>query len=113
MKTTNRIAIALLAGVFALAGCGKSSKPQPSAAVAVTDMGKLQQAFPSPSAEVQASLNKVRFAVRYRQYEIVLTELDKLAKDASLTEPQKKAVNDKLEQVKQAVSAAAATKPAQ
>jgi hypothetical protein len=111
MKTTNRIAMVLLAGVCILAGCGKSSKPQPSAVVAVMDMRKLQQAFPSPSAEVQGSLDKVRMGVRYRQFEIVLTELDKLGNDASLTESQKKAVNEKIEQVKQGISAAA--KPSQ
>jgi hypothetical protein len=112
-KMTNCLPILLLAGVFALAGCGKSSKPQPSADAAVMDMRQLQQAFPSPSNEVQSSLDKVRMAIRYRQVEVVLAELDKLANNASLTEPQKKAVNDKIEQVKQAISAAAAAKPAQ
>jgi hypothetical protein len=39
-------------------------------------------------------------------------ELDKLAHSANLTEQQKKAVDDKVEQVKRAIAAAAAKPPA-
>ena len=110
MKMTNYLLVILMAGAFTLAGCGKSSKPPPAAAAGLMNMGNLQQAFPSPSAEIQNSLHRISMGARYRQFEVVLAELDKLANDASLTEPQKKAVNEKIEQVKQAMSAAA--KPA-
>jgi hypothetical protein len=71
------------------------------------DMAPLQQAFPSPAPEVQASLEKFRMAIRYGQFEPALVELDKLAQLPDLTEAQKKAVNDKIEQVKQRLSSAA------
>lgn len=95
----------LMAGMLALAGCGKSDQPPPSAAPPVADVAKLLEAFPSPSPEVQGSLNKVRFAVRYRQFDVALIELDKVAQIPDLTDAQKKAVDDKVEQVKKAIDA--------
>jgi hypothetical protein len=49
--------------------------------------------------------------VRYGTYPDALAALDKLASDPSLTEPQKKAVSDLIEGVKQTL-AKAATAPA-
>lgn len=112
MKTTNYLFVILMAALFALAGCGKSGNPQPPAAATLMDISKLQQAFPSPTPEVQTSLDKFRLAMRYRQFDIALAELDKLANTAGITDEQKKAVTDKIDQVKQAVSAATA-KPSQ
>ena len=92
-----------MAGMLALAGCGKPKQPPPPPVPPVADVGKLFEAFPSPSAEVQGSLDKVRFAVRYRQLDVALAELDKLAQIPDLTDAQKKAVSDKIEQVKRAI----------
>jgi len=100
-----------MAGMLALAGCGKSDQPPPPAAPPVADVAKLLEAFPSPSPEVQGSLNKVRFAVRYRQYEVAAVELEKLAQIPDLSDAQKKVINDKAEQVKQAIEAASAKPP--
>jgi len=102
----------LAAALLATAGCGKASKPQPTAATALMDMGKLQETFQPPSPEFQNSLTKLRFAIRYGQFDAALAELDKLAHSASLTEPQKKAVDDKVEQVKQAIASTAPKPPA-
>jgi hypothetical protein len=95
-----------MAGGLALAGCGKSSKetaapPQPG----VVDLGPLQNAFPDPTPEVKGSLDKLRFAARYGQFEAELVELDKLIGIPNLTEPQKKVINDIIEQVKAALQA--------
>jgi hypothetical protein len=76
------------------------------------DMGKLQETFQPPSPEFQSSLTKLRFAIRYGQLDTALAELDKLAHSPNLTEQQKKAVDDKVEQVKRAIAAAAAKPPA-
>jgi hypothetical protein len=111
MKMTNYLFMILAASVLALAGCGKSSEPQPSATAGAIDIGKLQQAFPTASPEVQNGFDKIRFAVRYRQLPLALAELDKIARMPGLTDAQKKAVNDLIEQVKQTMNAAAA-KPA-
>jgi hypothetical protein len=106
MKTTQYLLIVLMAGGLALAGCGKSSTekappPQPG----VVDLGPLQNAFPDATPEVKASLDKLRFSARYGQLENELMELDKLAGLPNLTEPQKKAINDVIEQVKAAIQA--------
>jgi hypothetical protein len=111
MKTTTYLLMVLMAGMLALAGCGKPKQPPPPPVPPVADVGKLFEAFPSPSAEVQGSLGKVRFAVRYRQLDVALVELDKLAQIPDLTDAQKKAVSDKIEQVKRAIDEVLAKPP--
>jgi hypothetical protein len=106
MKTTRYLFIVLMAGTLALVGCGKSTKEtaaprQPG----VVDLGPLQTAFPDAAGDTKASLDKLRFAARYGQLEAELVELDKLIAVPNLTDPQKKAVNDVIEQVKVAIQA--------
>jgi hypothetical protein len=113
MKMTHYLFIVLMAGTLALVGCGKSSKEtaaprQPG----VVDLSALQTAFPDPNPDVKASLDKLRFSARYGQLEAELVELDKFISIPNLTEPQKKAVNDVIEQVKAAIQARPAA-PAQ
>ena len=104
MKTNIYLVMILTAGVLALMGCGKSGDAKPGAVPpGVVDLGSLQQAFPEPTPEVTTTLNKLRFSVRYRQLQPALVELEKLSKLPNLTEPQKKAVNDVIEQVKVAI----------
>jgi hypothetical protein len=104
MKTTQYLLIVLMAGVLALAGCGKSDKQTPPPRQpGVVDLGPLQNAFPDPSPDVKGSLDKLRFAARYGQFEAELVELDKLIAIPNLTEPQKKVINDIIEQVKVAI----------
>ncbi len=115
MRTTLCIATVLLVGMLALVGCGKSEKPKPSATVTLMDMTPVLQTFPTPTPEVQGHLNRARMALRYRQFDSALDELGKLAQTPNLTEPQKKALDDKIAQIKQAATTAAAeaAKPAQ
>ena len=113
MKMTHYLFIVLMAGTLALVGCGKSSKETPPPRQpGVVDLSALQTAFPDPSADVKGSLDKLRFAARYGQLEAELVELDKLIAIPNLTEPQKKAVNDIIEQVQAAIQARPAA-PAQ
>jgi uncharacterized membrane-anchored protein len=113
MKMTHYLFIVLMAGTLALAGCGKSSKETPAPRQpGVVDLGPLQQAFPDATPDVKGSLDKLRFSARYGQLEAELVELDKLIAIPNLTEPQKKAVNDVIEQVKAAIQARPAA-PAQ
>jgi hypothetical protein len=107
MKITNYLVIVLMAGVLALAGCGKSNKQaaQTQHTPGVVDLNGLQQAFPDASPEVHAVLDKVRFSSRYGQHEASLVELDKLSAMPNLTDAQKKAVADVIEQVKAAIQA--------
>lgn len=95
-----------MAGVLALAGCGKSSKPaRPARPPGVVDLGALQRAFPAPTPDIRRSLDKLRFSIRYRQLDAALAELDNLAYIPNLTDPQKKAINDLSEQVEEAIKA--------
>jgi len=106
MKMTHYLFIVLMAGTIALAGCGKSSKETAAPSQpGVVDLGALQNAFPDATPEVKSCLDKLRFAARYGQFEAELVELDKLIGMPNLTEPQKKAVNDVIEQVKAALQA--------
>jgi hypothetical protein len=114
MKTTHWISGALAAGLLAVAGCGQSQKaPQPSIINGVkVDLPKFRQAFETASPDLQSSLTKVTMAFRYGQYSEAVAELEKVASNASLTEPQKKATAELLAQLKQLASQAPA-KPAQ
>jgi hypothetical protein len=105
MKTTNYLLVILMAGVLALAGCGKSGKPATLVRTpGVVDLSDLQKAFPAPTPEISSSLDKLRFALRYRQYDVSLVELEKLTRIPNPTDAQKKAVDDVIEQVKQAIA---------
>ena len=105
MKMTNYLIIILTAGVLALTGCGKSGdKSVPPPPAGVVDFSALQTAFPAPTPEITASLQKLRFSARYRQFDATMVELEKLSQAPELTDAQKKAVNDAMEQVKVAVS---------
>ena len=93
---------------MAFAGCGKSGKGNTQAGAAGMDVMKFREAFPSPTPEQQQNIIKVTQNVRYRLFPDALEALDKLNADASLTEAQKKAVNDMLEGIKQAMTNAPA-----
>ena len=112
MKITNYLLIVLTASVLALVGCGKSAdKNPPPRQPGVVDLTELQKAFPTPTPEIQASMDKIRFALRYRSFPAGLAELETLAKIATLTEPQKKAVADAIEQFKVAIQTTPAAPP--
>jgi hypothetical protein len=112
MKATNYLFIILTVGVLALVGCGKSDKEaKPTRRPGVVDLSQVQQAFPNPTPEVNASLEKVRFACRYRTFDPALPELDKLLHMPNLTDPQKKALDDVLEQIKTAMNMGAGEPP--
>lgn len=106
MKKTNCIYGALAAGFLALAGCGQSQKAPPPTVIngVKVDLPKFNQAFVTVNPELQSSLGKVSMAIRYGQYPEAVAELEKLASNASLTEPQKKAATELLEQLKQVAS---------
>ncbi len=104
MKLPYYLLVALTAGLLALVGCGKSGTPKPATPPPGTvDLAPLQQAFPAPTPEITTSLDKLRFAVRYRTFNVALPELEKLTKLPNLTDQQKKAIDDVIQQVKVAM----------
>jgi hypothetical protein len=86
-----------------LAGCGKSNKVAPAAQIegVTVDMPKLQQALGgNTNPEVRNQLTQVAFGVRYGDYPKALMALDQLSNNPNVTDAEKKAVNEVLEQVK-------------
>jgi hypothetical protein len=108
MSTKNCIPIILLVGLLPLAGCGKpkSAANQEQVGAPVMELPKLSEAFVSPTPAQQPIISEAYRSVRYSQYPQALSALDKLASDPTLTEPQKKAVNDLIQSVKQAMAQA-------
>ncbi len=106
MKTTSWMLGAIVAGMLALCGCSKSASTDPK--LSQNPAVRFTAAFPTPTPELQASINKINLGLRYGQYPEAIVELDKMANDASLTEAQKKAVNDMIEEVKKRAAGPAA-----
>ena len=101
----------LLVGLLAFTGCGKSEKSTAQAVPGAIDMPKFQQAFTSGTPEQQANVTRVASGVRYRLYPEALTALEKLDGDSTLTAPQKQAINDLIQAIKQAMAKAPAAPP--
>jgi hypothetical protein len=94
MKTFYWVSGIVVAGLLAFVGCSKSDQKgaqQPSAAM---DFTKFRQSFPTPTPEQQQVIAKVSQGIRYRLYPDSLAALAQLSGDASLTDAQKKAVDD-------------------
>ena len=110
MNTTNCIPIILVAALLAFAGCGRSQPKtnQAQPGLPMTELPKFSEAFVSPTPAQQPTVSEAYRSVRYGQYPQALAALDKLASDPTLTEPQKKAVNDLIQSVKQAMAQAPA-----
>ena len=114
MKTTNLrfllLFLLLPVCLLALTGC-KKSEPEGSALMfhgINVDLPKLDTEFATAGPEVQESLTLVKRFFRYAQFPQALMELDKLSKDAGLTEPQKKLVTDLIDQTKQVITKSSA-----
>jgi len=111
VKTANWISILLLAGIVAVAGCGKQEAPSTVVQGTTIDMPKLRGAFETATPETQAALSEVNMGVRYRDFARALVALEKLANAPGLTDAQKKVVAEVAEQVKQAASKATTAPP--
>lgn len=108
MKITSGVIVCVCAGLLALAGCGKPKTETPVQQGVAIDLPKLQEAFAAAGPELQTLAGEVSQRMRYGEYPAALAALDKLANNASLTEPQKKIVAAVTEQVKAVASKAPA-----
>ena len=111
MKTTNYLPAILAIGLLAPVGCKKADQPSGPATEyhgVKVDLPKLDAEFGSASPEAQDRVANIKRFFRYGQFPQALSELDQLSKLPNLTEPQKKLVNDLIEQTKQAITKAPA-----
>ena len=97
MKTLNFILIAVVAGTIALTGCKKSG----------VDTQPIEKSFASAEPAAKSTADKVVAEIKANNYSGAMAELTRLASDAKLTDAQRKAVSDTLEQVKEQIKAAA------
>ena len=105
MKMTSSLFAAVLASALLCAGAGcKKATPPPAAARdgVVIDSMKLRNSLNGASQEIQKSLAKFQFSLRYGSYVDAMMALDQMKADTSLTEAQKKIVDEVMEQVKTA-----------
>jgi len=106
IKTLSGLLTLLL---LACAGCGKKAPAVPQSldiqGVKV-DLPKLQAEFSTAAPELQSDVNQASSGLRYGQYEKALMSLDHLVNNPALSEPQKKAVTEVIEQMKQLIAKA-------
>jgi hypothetical protein len=113
MKAIIGVWAALAICFLASAGCKKSSSPAPPKTdyYGVTvDWRKLDTEFVNNDPAVQDGAYMAKRHIRYERFPQALVELDKLVRNPGLSEPQKKVVNELIEQTKQVI---AKTPPAQ
>jgi len=101
------------AGALCIVGCGKAKAPPPPEYNQVTvNLPKLKETFADAGPEAKQSVSMVQRNLRYGDYEKALMALDELLKDPAITEPQKKVVNEVIDQVKKVMTQAPAPAPA-
>ena len=109
MKTTNLVFPILAASLVAFAGCKKADQSKELAQAyhgVIVDWSKLDSEFANAASDVQASISSVKRFLRYGQFPQALMDLDKLSTNPNLTEPQKKLVNNLIEQTKKEIDKA-------
>jgi hypothetical protein len=99
-----------MAGLSLLAGCSKpAEKTQPGIDLygVKVDVPRLQALLAGETnPEVRTNLAQVQFGIRYGDWQKAMTALERIAAVPSLTDPQRKVVNDVMGQIKQATGAA-------
>ena len=102
----------MLASSLLLTASGCKKRPEATDSIVANqrlDKAKIDQTFQGASPEVLQSVETIEMQSRYRHYDTVLAELDKLANNSSLTDAQKKMVGQLTDSAKQQQ---AASKPA-
>jgi hypothetical protein len=109
MKKSKPLVGMLVASVITFVGC---SKPQtPPARVGGIDATQLRQAFQDSPVEVHRAVDQVLLKIRYHQYPEAIAGLEELTSGATVTDPQKTAISNTIEQVKTVLAAAAPGTP--
>jgi hypothetical protein len=105
MKTASLMLTVFTGCLVVVTGCKKAEAPPPPAttqmAGVILDVPKLDTEFQNASPEVQAAVGQIKVAYRGGRFAKMVTELDALGNNPSLTESQKKLVGNLIEQMKQ------------
>lgn len=114
MKKVTWFCALILAVAAVAAGCKKATPPPPLPVAngVHVDLQKLNEVLSTNmDSEVQSSMAKIAAGLRYGyDYDAVMIELDKLNQSPKVTEPEKKVVNEVIEQIKVVINQ---PKPAQ
>jgi hypothetical protein len=95
MKIYEMVLMAAVAGTLMLTGCSKKSS---------VDTAPLQKSFQSADPAAQSAVDKVVSSVKSEDYAGALTQLQQLAKNATLTPEQKQAITDMVAQVQKVIA---------
>jgi hypothetical protein len=109
MKAPNGVSALLAVCLLAFAGCKKAEQsvaPNTEFNGVKVDWPKLETEFGNGDQELQKAAYLAVRHIRYSQFPEAVGDLERLSGDPKLTEPQKKVVNDLLEQTKQALAKA-------
>ena len=104
MNARNWVLGILVAGL--VAGCGQKKEAPSSTATTINgvkvDVIGFQRALADVPLDLHNPVLKICMSIRQEQYPDAIAELEKLVANPALTEPQKKAASDLLQQLKQA-----------
>ena len=98
MKMHSWILAVFTACAVVLTGCNKSG------GTASVDPSPMEKSFATAEASLKSAADTAVTAIKKADYSGALAELQKLAGNAKLTDDQKKAVGDIIEQVKKALA---------
>ncbi len=107
MKTASLV-VGMIAACLLGHGCKKAPPPSPPGTIQLygvtVSLPRLDTEFKTASPEAQAAVFRVKTAYRFGQLSRMMEELDKLANEPSLSDPQKKLVSELTEQMKQVIA---------
>lgn len=108
MKKTSLLLGLCAAGLLGSSGCKKAEPPTPVGTVELfgvkVELPKVDKEFENASPELQSAVREIDNDFRERRLAKMVVDLDKLGSSANLTDSQKKAINDVLDQVKQVLA---------
>ena len=94
--------------VLMAAGCKKAEQAPPPGTMNMfgvnVELPRLEQEFQSAGPELQTAIQEIKIQCRTWQLPKMVVSLDKLSNTPNLTDNQKKAINDVMDQVKQVMA---------
>lgn len=115
MKLIMRASAIAFAFLFAITAC-KKSQPQTASqdryGIGI-DWPRLDTDFRNSDQNVQATVSTIKRSILYHQFSQAISDLEKLAGNPALTDPQKKTLADLRDQTQQVMDKGLPARPAQ